>query len=134
MGYLYSSLARAYYFEDQLGYIKNGNFVSIEYNEEEFSKIIDKVIASKKAVTVSTVLRKAILIYMAEKQIKVCRLEKKFGRTTLNQSSLYNKWFEQISNSQDFKKSKVIAIILQKQQQEQRRKENEKRRICNMHV
>ena len=133
MGYLYSSFARAYYFEDKLGYIKNGQFVPVEYSEEEFGRIIDKVIASKKAVTVTAVLRKAILIYMEEKQIQVIRLEKRFGRTTINQSSLYNKWFEQISNSQDFKKSQIVAKLLQQQQHEQKRKEREKIRICNMH-
>ena len=133
MGYLYSSFARAYYFEDKQGYIKNGQFVPVEYSEEEFGRIIDKVIASKKAVTVTAVLRKAILIYMEEKQIQVIRLEKRFGRTTINQSSLYNKWFEQISNSQDFKKSQIVAKLLQQQQHEQKRKEREKIRICNMH-
>ena len=133
MGYLYSSFARAYYFEDKLGYIKNGHFVPVEYSEEEFGRIIDKVIASKRAATVAAVLRKAILIYMDEKQIKVTRLEKRFGGTTVNQSSLYNKWVEQISNSQNFKESQIFALMAQKQQHEKRRKEREKIRICNMH-
>ena len=134
MGYLYSSFARAYYFEDKLGYIKNGHFVPVEYSEEQFCRVIDKVIASKKAATVSAVLRKAILIYMDQKQIKVNRLEKRFAGTVVNQSSLYNKWFEQISNSQDFKKSQIVAKVLQQQQHEQKRKEQERIRICNMHI
>lgn len=133
MAYLYSCTSRAYYLEDEIGYIKNGIFHPVEYVEEEFGKVVEQVIDSKRAATVTAVLRKAILVYMLKRNVQVVRLEKKFQKTNLSHSSLYQKWSEYVSNSQKFKVNQIYALIAQKQQQEQIRKAKEEKRIASMH-
>lgn len=134
MAYIYSCNARAYCLGDEIGYIKRGQFYPIEYVEKEFGEIIEKVIESRRATTVESVLRKSILIYMTEKQVNVIRVEKRHNKSVLAQSSFYQKWAEYVNSSSKFKANKLFALLAQQQNQAKVRQAKENKRIADMHV
>lgn len=110
---LYSNRKRAFCIEADIGFVKNGKFVVVEYDEERFSQLVSNVIASKKACKPEDVLRKAILIYVEAQEMAT-----KYKNLRINESSLYNKWLDSIADSADFKKARFIALIRKKQETE----------------
>lgn len=112
--HLYSSEKRAFCLGDDIGFVKNGKFVVVEYDEERFSQLVSNVIASKRACKPEDVLRKSLLIY-----IEAATIEKCHKKYRIYESAFYIKWLKIIADSEEFKKAKFIAIIRRKQELDQ---------------
>ena len=125
---MYSCQKQAYCLGENIGFVKNGKFKPIPYDEEAFSQIVNNVIAAKKCCKPEDVLRKALKIY-----VEATLMAKRYQGSKISESIFYDRWLKFIANSAEFKEARLIAILKQKQEVEKLKKARLRASLLNMH-